>query len=84
MRVRVEILRWEGDGPPKVVHAIAHESHSLQAVKASVERVIESAELPEAPDGYRIVTEGGTELYGWAGRQRSEMEQPETENDDPA
>jgi hypothetical protein len=84
MKVRVEILRWEGEELPKVLHAIAHESHSLQAVKSSVESVIESTALPEPADGYRIVTEGGTELYGWPNRQVPEMEQPKLEHDEPA
>lgn len=64
MKVRVEILRWDGE-QPKVVHSLSHESHSLPAVKATVESVIHSVPLPEPPHGYRIITEGGTELYGW-------------------
>jgi hypothetical protein len=43
MKVRVEILRWEDEGEePRVLHALSHESHSLDAVKATIESVIES------------------------------------------
>ena len=65
MKVRVEILRWDGGEQPTVVHTLSHESHSLPAVKATVESVIDSVPLAEPPHGYRIITEGGTELYGW-------------------
>jgi hypothetical protein len=67
MKVRVELLRWEGAGEePRVLHSLTHESHSLPAVKAAIERVMESIPLREPPHGYRIVTESGTELYGWS------------------
>jgi hypothetical protein len=66
MKVRVDILRWENSGEePKVLHSLAHETHSIQAVDAAAQGVIASAELSEA-NGYRIVTESGTELYGFA------------------
>jgi len=65
MKVRVEILRWDGGEQPTVVHTLSHESHSLPAVKATVESVLDAVPLPDPPHGYRIITEGGTELYGW-------------------
>jgi hypothetical protein len=70
MKVRVEILRWEDEGAdPRVIHALSHESHSLDAVKATIEGVIESVDLAETAHGYRIITESGTELYGWSARR---------------
>jgi len=66
MKVRVEILRWDGGEQPRVVHSLSHESHALPAVQATIENVLRTVTLPEAPHGYRIITEGGTELYGWA------------------
>lgn len=66
MKVRVEILRWDGGEQPKVVHSLSHESHALPAVQAAVETVLKTIPLPDFPHGYRIITEGGTELYGWA------------------
>ena len=66
MKVRVEILRFEDGTAPKVVGAIQHESHSLQAVASAAQRVIDSRQLPGKVDGYRIVTESGAEFFGWA------------------
>ena len=66
MKVRVEILRWEGDTEPRVLGTILHETHSLEAVASAAQGVIESGELPGRADGYRIVTERGSEFYGWA------------------
>jgi hypothetical protein len=65
MKVSVELLRWQGDEQPKVLHRLVHESHSLETVAGALRNVINSPELPLKPNGYRIVTEGGTELYGW-------------------
>ena len=66
MRVRVEILRYQKGEELKVLGAIQHESHSLEAVASAAQGVIDSGELPERADGYRIITESGTEFYGWA------------------
>ena len=67
MKIRVEILRWEKSGEePRILYSLSHESHSLRAIKRAVESIMESVSLPEPPHGYRIVTEQGTELYGWA------------------
>lgn len=68
MKVTVEILRWEDGKKPKVLGAIRHESHSLEAVAAAAQGVIDSGELPGKVDGYRIVTERGSEFFGWADR----------------
>jgi hypothetical protein len=65
MKVTVEILRWEGGGHPKVLHTLTHESHSVELVAAAAQGVIDSGELPERVDGYRLTTENGLELYGW-------------------
>jgi hypothetical protein len=65
MKVKVEILRWDGDSDeqPKVLHTLRHACHSLEFVKAAAKRVIESMEFPAA-HGYRIVTDTGIELTG--------------------
>jgi hypothetical protein len=65
MKVSVELLRWQGGEQPKVLHRISHEIHSLEIVTAALRNVLNSPEIPLRPDGYRIITEGGTELYGW-------------------
>jgi hypothetical protein len=65
MKVSVELLRWREGGEPKVLHRIVHESHSLQTVAAALRNVINSPEITQRADGYRIITEAGTELYGW-------------------
>lgn len=65
MKVRVDILRWETSGEqPKVLHSLAHETHSIEAVDAAAQGVVASGDGPA--NGYRIVTESGVELYGWA------------------
>jgi hypothetical protein len=62
------MLRWENDQGPKVIHTLSHDCHSLETVVAAAQGVLDSLDLPEQPNGYRITTEAGTELYGWAGR----------------
>lgn len=71
MKIRVEFLRWDGGEQPKVIHTLSHESHVLPPVQAAVENTIRSTPLPSTPHGYRIVTEGGTELCGWTDGQRA-------------
>jgi hypothetical protein len=66
MKIRVEILRWENSEEPRVLYSLSHEGHSMGAIKRALESVMESVPLPDPPHGYRIVTESGTELYGWA------------------
>jgi hypothetical protein len=70
MKVSVELLRWQDGDQPKVLHRISHESHSLETVAAALQSVLNSPETPLRPDGYRIITEGGTELYGWPDARR--------------
>ena len=65
MKVRIEILRWNHRGEPIVLGAIQHESHSLDAVASAAQGVIDSGELPGKVDGFRIVTENGSEFFGW-------------------
>jgi len=66
MKIRVELLRWDNsEEEPRILYSLSHESHSVGAIRRSVESVIESVPLPVPPHGYRIVTESGTELYGW-------------------
>jgi hypothetical protein len=70
MRISVELLRWQDGEHPRVLHRFSHESHSLETVAAALQSVMNSndlnyPEIPLRPDGYRIITEGGTELYGW-------------------
>jgi hypothetical protein len=65
MKVSVELLRWREGGEPQVLHRIVHESHSLQTVAAALRNAVNSPEISREADGYRIVTEAGTELYGW-------------------
>jgi hypothetical protein len=67
MKVRIEILRFE-HGEQKVVGAISHETHAIESVAAAAQGVIDSDQLPESVDGYRIVTESGAEYYGWSER----------------
>jgi hypothetical protein len=62
MRVMVEILHWDGGEQPKVLHALCHESHSLETVKATAQGLIDSPDVPA--NGYRITTDEGLELFG--------------------
>jgi hypothetical protein len=67
MKVRVELLRWEGREQPRVLHSMTHESHSLDVVTAAAQGVVDEPEI--GADAYRIVTETGVELYGWPNQQ---------------
>jgi hypothetical protein len=64
MKVRIEILRFE-QGEQKVIGAITHEARAIEAVAAAAQGMVNSGQLPERVDGYRIVTDSGTEFYGW-------------------
>ena len=68
MKVTVEILRWDGGEQPRVLHALTHETHSLEAVAAAAQGVIDSGEWPDQVDGYRLTTESGLEVFGWPDR----------------
>ena len=61
MRVMVEILHWDRGEPPRVLHAISHESHSIETVKATAQSLIDSPDVPA--NGYRITTDEGLELF---------------------
>jgi hypothetical protein len=68
MDVTVEILRWaDGANPdsenPEVLQSVSHNCHSLGAVIATAQKVVESPEVPG--NGYRIITDKGVEMYGW-------------------
>jgi hypothetical protein len=67
MKVTIEILRFE-HGEQRVIGTITHETHAIEPVAAAAQGVIDSGELPEPVDGYRIVTETGAEYYGWPER----------------
>jgi hypothetical protein len=67
MKVTIELLRFE-HGEQRVVGAITHETHAIESVAAAAQGVIDCDELSKPVDGYRIVTEGGAEYYGWPGR----------------
>jgi hypothetical protein len=62
VKIKIELLRSE-NGSQKVVGAIEHESHNLQAVTAAVQGVVNSSELEI--DSYRISTDRGDEIVGW-------------------
>jgi hypothetical protein len=66
MRVMVEILHWDGGEQPKVLHALCHESHSLETVRATAQGLIDSPDVPA--NGYRITTDEGLELFGLPSR----------------
>jgi hypothetical protein len=64
MKVRIEILRFE-QGEQRVIGAIIHDARAIEAVAAAAQGMVDSGQLPERVDGYRIVTESGQEFYGW-------------------
>jgi hypothetical protein len=65
VKIKIELLRHE-NGSLKVLHAIEHESHNLQAVAAAVQGVVNSPDLEI--DSYRILTDQGDEIVGWPQR----------------
>jgi hypothetical protein len=65
VKIKIELLRHE-NGCQKVLHAIEHESHNLQAVAAAVQGVVNSPELEV--DSYRISTDHGDEIVGYCER----------------
>lgn len=64
MNVTVEILRWAGSHNPEVLQSVSHACHSLETVIAAAQKVVEAPDVPA--NGYRIIIEGGVEMYGWA------------------
>jgi hypothetical protein len=79
MKVTVEILRWNGEPQPRLLHVLNHESHSLETVRAAVQAVIDDPDVPA--NGYRITTDHGDELFGsaqrtfWTRRSKRRLEQ---------
>jgi hypothetical protein len=69
--VTVEILRVEGDNPPKVLHVLRHAAYSLDAVFASSKAVIESAPPTAGANAFRILADDGSEIYSWPHKPRS-------------
>jgi hypothetical protein len=68
MKITIEILRLADGKQPKVLHTITHDAHLVEPVAAAAQGVIDSADLGRQADSYRIVTEGGAQLWGWANR----------------
>jgi hypothetical protein len=66
MKVVVEILHWNGEPQPKLLHVLTHDSHSLETVRATVQAVIDAPD--SAANGYHITTDDGDELFGSAQR----------------
>jgi hypothetical protein len=66
VRVRVEILRWDGGEQPTLLHVLRHDCHSLEAVKAAVQAVIDAPDVNA--NGYHIITDEGDEFFGSAQR----------------
>jgi hypothetical protein len=60
MKVIVEMLRWDSDPQPKLLHVLTHESHSLESVRATVQAVIDDPD--NAANAYRIISDNGDEL----------------------
>lgn len=67
MKVLVEILYWNGAEDPTVLHRMSHNCHSLETVRATVQGVIDSPDVPG--NGYHISTDKGDELFGSAQRR---------------
>jgi hypothetical protein len=62
MRVKVEILRWDGGEQPTLLHVLNHECHSLESVRATIQAVTDDPDV--TANGYHIVTDQGDELFG--------------------
>jgi hypothetical protein len=65
MNVTVEILRWADGHNPEVLQSVSHICHSLDTVIAAAQNVVAAPDVPG--NGYRIITDQGTEMYGWPG-----------------
>jgi hypothetical protein len=61
----VEILKLNGAEPPRALHSFAQASSSVQMVRETMKVVLKSAEWPPEANGFRIMSDKGTELYRW-------------------
>jgi hypothetical protein len=64
VKVTLEILHWDGSQQAQVLHTLSHDCHSLETVRATIQAVIDSPDL--LANGYRIFTDAGDEIYGFA------------------
>jgi hypothetical protein len=62
MRVKVEILHWDGGEQPKLLHVLSHDCSSLETVRATIQAVIDVPNV--TANAYHIITKNSDELFG--------------------
>ena len=61
----VEILKLKRDQPPEVLHRFAHSATSIHMIRETMKAVLKSPQWPSEAQGFRIMTDDGSELYRW-------------------
>jgi hypothetical protein len=68
VKVTVQILQCDYRQSERVLHSFAHSAASLRVVKESMRAVFFSNAWPDAADAFRVLSNDGTELCRWPGR----------------
>jgi hypothetical protein len=61
----VEILKLKRDQPPEVLHRFAHSATSIHMIRETMKAVLKSPQWPSEAQGFRIMSDDGSELYRW-------------------
>jgi hypothetical protein len=61
----VEILKLNGAEPPQVLHSFSHTASSIHMIRETMKAVLKSPQWPPGANGFRIISEAGSEFYCW-------------------
>ena len=54
-----------GDDAHAVLDRVSQVAPDIEAAKVRAKSLFETLDMPQKPDGVRILDEGGTELFAW-------------------
>jgi hypothetical protein len=68
MQVTIEFIRIRAsDDAHAILDRISQTVPDLDAAKVRAKSLFETLDLPQKPDGLRILDESGTEVFAWNG-----------------
>ena len=54
-----------GDNAHATLDRVSEEAPDIEAAKAKAKSLFDTLNMPQKPDGMRILDEGGTEMFAW-------------------
>jgi len=61
----IEILKFNSARTPHNLYGFSHTASSIHVVRETMKPITDSSEWPPEANGFRILSETGTELYRW-------------------